>query len=423
MKIGIIALSLNKHAVPGFYNSQELGMGKALAAAGHTVTVYKLFSRALLPVPKTEQVRAGLTFAQLPARSLGINGFFDKNLLDASVDALICFSDTQLYTRSIAKWCLLNNVQFYPYVGVIKSASTNALKKALMNALTMRLIRFYRRQSSVWGKTPAVCAELSALGVTQTRLVPIGLDTELLRDDYASFDPAALKEAHGFSADAQILLFIGRLVPEKEPLTMIALFARLYERNPKLRLCMIGTGELENEVKAAVADAGIGDAVTLLSRVPNQEIWEFYRMSCCYVNLNRHEIYGMAILEAMYYECPVVAFHAPGPDFLLDGGCCGRLCGSDEDMLSALSDAVLSDLDSSVLESGISTGSGSSSLKSGKSEVSGSSASKAGKPVSSGAPASETVRTVTDAARTRVLSSFLWERCLPKLKGNFGEAL
>ena len=41
MKIGIIALSLNKHAVPGFYNSQELGMGKALAAAGHTVTVYK----------------------------------------------------------------------------------------------------------------------------------------------------------------------------------------------------------------------------------------------------------------------------------------------------------------------------------------------------------------------------------------------
>lgn len=52
MKIGIIALSLNKSAIPGFYNSQELGMGKALAAAGHTVVVYKLFSHTLLPEAK-----------------------------------------------------------------------------------------------------------------------------------------------------------------------------------------------------------------------------------------------------------------------------------------------------------------------------------------------------------------------------------
>ncbi len=402
MKIGIIALSLNKHAVPGFYNSQELGMGKALAAAGHTVTVYKLFSRALLPVSKTEQVREGLTFTQLPARSLGINGFFDKKLLDASIDVLICFSDTQLYTQSVAKWCLLNSVRFYPYVGVLRSASTNALKRKLMDMLTMRLIRFYRRQSAVWGKTPAVCAELSSLGITRSRLVPIGLDQELLRGNYADADPAALREAHGFSADTQILLFIGRLVAEKEPLTMIALFAKLYERYPKLRLCMIGTGELETDVRSAVAAAGISNAVCLIPRVPNKEIWEFYRMSRYYVNLNRHEIYGMAILEAMYYECPVIAFHAPGPDFLLDNGRCGYLCGSDEEMLSALSDAVLADFGSPVSESGISTVCDSSSSENGIS-------------TGCGFSAAESAHTIADAARARVLSSFLWERCLPEL--------
>ena len=42
MKIGIIALSLNRSAKPGFYNSQELGLGRALAKQGHSVIVYKL---------------------------------------------------------------------------------------------------------------------------------------------------------------------------------------------------------------------------------------------------------------------------------------------------------------------------------------------------------------------------------------------
>ena len=125
-------------------------------------------------------------------------------------------------------------------------------------------------------------------------------------------------------------------------------------------------------------------------------------MSRYYVNLNRHEIYGMAILEAMYYECPVIAFHAPGPDFLLDNGRCGYLCGSDEEMLSALSDAVLADFGSPVSESGISTVCDSSSSENGISTDSGSSE-------------AESAHTIADAARARVLSSFLWERCLPEL--------
>lgn len=385
MKIGIIALSLNKSAIPGFYNSQELGMGKALAAAGHTVVVYKLFSHALLPKAKTEQVSERLLFTQLPARALGINGFFDKRLLDASMDTLICFCDTQLYTKSVAGWCRLNNIQFYPYVGVIQSASTHPLKRRLMDTLTKRLIRFYRKQPVVWGKTPALCAELSSLGITRARLVPIGLDRELLHENYRLADAAALKQAHGFSADAQILLFIGRLVPEKEPLTMVSLFAGLHKKNPLLRLCMIGTGELEDAVQAAVADAGLADTVTLLPRVPNREMWEFYCMSCCYVNLNHHEIYGMAILEAMYYECPVAAFRAPGPDFILDDGRFGSLCSSEDEMLSAI--LALSAPPHACGQVGAS--------------------------VTADTGVRESI-SMTAEARERVLSKFLWERCLPE---------
>lgn len=394
MKIGIIALSLNKGATPGFYNSQELGMGKALAKSGHTVIVYKLFSHTLLPKPKAEPLQERLTFSQLPARALGMNGFFDKGLLDPAMDALICFSDTQLYTKSVAKWCRLNSVQFYPYIGIIQSESLNVLKKRLMDMLTKRLVRFYRRLPDVWGKTPSICAQLSSLGITQARLVPIGLDSELLHEAYNDTDRVSLKKSHGFPEDAQILLFIGRLVIEKEPLNMVSLFAKLHKKNPLLHLCMIGTGELENAVKSAVTEAGLDSAVTMLPRVPNKDIWEFYRISSCYVNLCYHEIYGMAILEAMYYECPVVAIHAPGPDFILDNGRFGRLCSSKDELLSAiLALSTPSDADGRA-DISVTTNKGD------RADVS----------VPSDSPDS-----VTAAARSRVLSEFLWERCLPEL--------
>lgn len=317
MKIGIIALSLNKTAVPGYYNSQELGLGKALAAAGHFVTVYKLLSKSILPVPKTEMLSNMLHYTQLPASSLGINGFFDKDFLDTSMDVLICFCDTQLYTTSVGSWCHRHNIAFYPYIGVINSASTHAMYKHIMNILTRRLIRFYRKQTVVFAKTPSIAKQLQALGVSTTQLAPIGLDTTLLKQNYAQYDRSALKKKWGYAPSDRILLFIGRLVPEKEPLEMISIFADAYQKDTRLRLCIIGKGELQQKAETLCHDLKLMNIIKILPSVPNKQIWEFYRISDYLINLNHHEIYGMTIMEAMYYECPIIAYHAPGPDYII----------------------------------------------------------------------------------------------------------
>ena len=59
-------------------------------------------------------------------------------------------------------------------------------------------------------------------------------------------------------------------------------------------------------------------------------------MSDCYVNLNTHEIFGMAILEAMYYEGVVVALRAPGPELIIENEISGYLCNSDEELLDRI---------------------------------------------------------------------------------------
>ena len=317
MKIGIIALSLNKNAKPGYYNSQELGMGKALAAQGHSVTVYKLVEKAKLPAPTTEKITPSLLYTNLPAFSLGMNGFFKKSHILPDMDVLICFCDTQLYTRSVAAWCRHRGIRMIPYIGVIESTSVSSSKRRIRNLLLKPLLRFYQNQTVVWGKTPAVCTKLNQLGIRHTSLVPVGLDTELLNADYINVSKEELREKWGYRSSEKVLLFIGRLTAEKEPLEMLKIFERLYDQDNSYRLCMVGKGELKEAVDAYIERNDLAVAVKLIPTLPNDRMWELYRISHCFINLNRHEIYGMAILEALYYECPVIAFHAPGPDFIL----------------------------------------------------------------------------------------------------------
>jgi 1,2-diacylglycerol 3-alpha-glucosyltransferase len=40
----------------------------------------------------------------------------------------------------------------------------------------------------------------------------------------------------------------------------------------------------------------------------------------------------MAILEAMYYEIPVVALKAPGPEYIIENGQSGYICNSDDEL-------------------------------------------------------------------------------------------
>ncbi len=41
----------------------------------------------------------------------------------------------------------------------------------------------------------------------------------------------------------------------------------------------------------------------------------------------------MVILEALYYECKVVAWRAPGPNLTIDNGKTGVLVGSREEVI------------------------------------------------------------------------------------------
>ena len=329
MRIGLLVTSIGNFGQQGFYNTQEIGLARALSQLVDEVKVYKLVS---LQQEKRQEKISGcnnVSILFLPSKSLGNNGMIDISVLDKTLDALVYFSDTQFAVPKVYKWAIKNNIKFFPYIGVLESHSTNRVKKLFVNWMFNRNLKVYRN-SHCLVKTPTVEKQLHSLGGKNISVTPVGLDLSLLNQGVENIDCNILKTKYGYQASDKVILFIGRLIEEKQPLRMIDIFFQVYKRNKDYRLLMVGTGGLQKEVVSKINKYGISNQVQIINKIPNSEIWELYRIADCFVNLNQQEIFGMSILEAMYYECKVIAWRAPGPEFIIEDGVSGYLVDSEE---------------------------------------------------------------------------------------------
>ncbi len=331
MRIGVLLTCVAEYGKSGFYNNQEIGLAKELSKLVDELIIYRSVPASAQREDLTIPGCPNTTLKRIPTPSRGINGIWDCSVMDAALDALIYFSDTQLAVPGVYKWCRKHGVKLFPYIGVIESHSTSAAKRLVMDFMFARNTRVYKK-NVCFVKTPTVAQALAGKGVRNTVVAPVGLDTSLLRSGYEQADTDALKSKWGYAHGERILLFIGRMTEEKQPLRMIRIFRELNAADSSYRLLMIGKGELLDAVKQAAQ----GLPVKFIEQVPNSEMWELYRISDAFVNLNQQEIFGMAILEAMYYGCRVVAWKAPGPSFIIGESRYGSLCDSDAEIKESI---------------------------------------------------------------------------------------
>lgn len=335
MKIGILITSISNFGQKGFYNAQEIGLAKAVAKLCGRVEVYKL-----IPIDqdkKTEKICENAELHFIPAKNSGINGVINVDDLEKSLDALIHFSDTQFSVPKVYGWCVKNVIQYVPYIGVVESHSTSKLKQVITNLLFRKNLAVYRK-CACCVKTPTVQQQLRGMGVKNTTVTPVGLDLDLLHADYETASVSELKKKYGYRESDKVLLFIGRLIDEKQPVRMIDILAEIRKKDTDYKLLMVGTGELKVAVETRINELELQDAVQVVERIPNSDIWELYRLADAFVNLNQQEIFGMAILEAMYYGCKVVAWNAPGPNLIIENGKSGWLVKSDAEVIEKIID-------------------------------------------------------------------------------------
>lgn len=126
------------------------------------------------------------------------------------------------------------------------------------------------------------------------------------------------------------LIYVGRLTYQKDPQRLLRLCARLKESKPDLKVAIVGTGELEEELKALSQELNLEDTVRFLGFQPNPI--KIVACSKAMILTSRWEGTPMCALEAMALGTPVVSTPSDGMKDLLTDGVSGYLTESDEQM-------------------------------------------------------------------------------------------
>lgn len=338
MRIGILVTISNGFGKKGYYHSQEVGLAKELEKRGHMVTIYKCVpydGLSYLEHAKEKVMEGSIAINYIPSPHIGIHGYISPKYINRTLDALLAFSDTQIFLPPIIKYCDKNNIIFIPYVGIAHSSSTGR-KAQLLDALYQAgTLKEYKKRHVI-AKTWPVEDELHMLGVNDTDIAPVGLDKSLLKLDFREFDREEMRSEMGYTKDNKVISFVGRMQKEKNPDLMVRIFKEVHALNPNARLLMVGDGYMLGDVRKMVQELNLNDCVKIIPKVPYEDMWKIHYIADCFVNLCRREIFGMALLEAAFYETQIAAYHAAGPDAILTGAKGHYLCDTPDEIIKAL---------------------------------------------------------------------------------------
>jgi glycosyltransferase involved in cell wall biosynthesis len=332
--VGILVPFLNTFGKKGYYHSQELGLAKCLIRHGHKVIIYKCFKGKAKSYDENIE---GIEVKYLNVKGIGTHTIVNPDILSNKIDVLFTFSDTQLFIPVFYKWCKKNNILFISYVGTIESVSKDqVLKKWIMDfVFKYNTLKIYRK-NIVFAKTISVQNQLLKLGVKESFIVPVGMDLDLLKFGIKETERPVIRNELGFSNEEKIILFVGRLVPEKRPFNMIDIFEKVFKENQKFKLVMIGDGSMYHDVNEYIIKKKLNKVILQIRKVPYDQMWKYHYMADYFVNLWNGEIFGMAVMESVFYESCTIAIEAPGPQTILDELEAHSICKNDDEVVENL---------------------------------------------------------------------------------------
>ncbi len=104
----------------------------------------------------------------------------------------------------------------------------------------------------------------------------------------------------------RIVLFLGRITMQKGPEYFIAAARRVLEVMDNVRFVMAGTGDMIRRVIEMAAELGIGHKVLFTGFLRGDDVRKIFRMADLYVMPSVSEPFGIAPLEALSNEVPVL---------------------------------------------------------------------------------------------------------------------
>lgn len=150
--------------------------------------------------------------------------------------------------------------------------------------------------------------ELHALKLIPLERIRVAVPT-VASDVFSPRSREAARSELGIGS-GPVVIAIGRLTAQKDPLAFVNLAALLRKRIPDVHLFWVGDGELRPAVEARIAALDLGSTVSITGWL--EDVRPYVAAADVFVSTSRYESFGYVTAEACAMERPVVASKITG---------------------------------------------------------------------------------------------------------------
>lgn len=313
---GARVLALLQGFPMGGYTAFNADVLPRLAARGHVITTACLewwrsdwrLDQLRAVAPDIHHVPSVVPFAAMAA-------YVEHLMTSRAIDVV-------LLSHAFAGYRLLPWLRArFPHVAFVDYVHTEWFEQSMYGSYATMSAQWSAALDAHIASSRALAEAIVQGGAEPSRVqvAHIGIDTATW--SRAGIDRDGIRSAFGASAESTVLLFAGRVSPEKRPLIAVEALEQLRAEGRDVRLVVAGDGPLLRAMHDMVATRGLAEWVSFLGEVDEATLRQVY--SAADVFFAPSEIEGIArtLYEAMSMECVPVVSNVGGQRELVTTSC------------------------------------------------------------------------------------------------------
>lgn len=198
-----------------------------------------------------------------------------------------------------------------PYYNLFKIPFVEKIyDKLFVNLLNNRL-------DKIFVKSQLSKEYMEKKGFNNTIVLGVGLDTSVFQKEVEI--PENIESIISTMKNNKCILYVGSLDERKNTKFLFQVFEKIQNRNKNIKLILIGKGKEKylSQCFKEVSDS-TKENIVHIDRVQNKYLKSIYENAEVFILPSVYEIFGMVLLEAMYFGLPVISSKNGGSTTLIN---------------------------------------------------------------------------------------------------------
>ena len=300
------------------YNIQEVGLATALRKKGHTCDIMWCSNDHKYREEMIESEGQNIKLYVVRSVDFLKNAWIkDADHIFVQYDILQVCEYNQMYTRHLAKKYPHKFVCYHgPYY-----CDFNKNYNRMAKLFDLLFVGRYRKLNTPFITKSGLAADyLRSKGIRNVTAIGVGLSPTLLESGADEVMPElnAIEVINGLK-----LLYIGAIEPRRNALYLLDLLKKLKDDGLAVTLVLIGKYKnvvYQSQFESAIKEYDLKDSILYIPRVEQKHLGYVYRHCDIFLLPTIYDIYGMVLLEAMYYGIPTLTTVNGGSNMMIKDG-------------------------------------------------------------------------------------------------------